>query len=108
MPDQRSVSGVSVRELAAGEEVSLFNRVLVDGYEFRDHVQRALACLENEGEGVRRYLALVDGQPAAAATLTAHEGMVYLAGAETLPAFRGQPCPDRADPGTAGGCGADQ
>lgn len=89
VPDQRSVSRVSIRELSVGEETSLFNSVLVDGYEFRDPVQRALACLENEGDEVRRYLASVDGQPAAVATLTAHEGIAYLAGAATLPAFRG-------------------
>ena len=36
----------------------------------------------------RRYLALMEGQPAASAELVLHEGVGYLSNAATLPSFR--------------------
>ena len=80
---------MTVRELVPGEETETFNRVLLGGYEFTHPVQQALSLLENESPGVRRYLALVEDEPAAVATLTEHDGTAYLAGAATLPTLRG-------------------
>ncbi|OLV19283.1 GNAT family N-acetyltransferase [Deinococcus marmoris] len=88
-PPPRTFAGVEVRELKLGEDTATFNAVLLAGYGFTDPVQRALAILENEGAGVRRFLACVDGQPAAAA-LSVQNGVAYLAGAATLPEFRGR------------------
>ncbi|GGO30486.1 hypothetical protein [Deinococcus humi] len=88
-PGVVSVPGVTVRELAPGGEVEVFESVLLGGYGFTHPVQQALAVLENEGPGVRRFLALVDDQPAAVGTLTEHDGIAYLAGAASLPMMRG-------------------
>lgn len=65
-----------------------FDDVMLAGCEFDHPVQRTLAIMENEGPEVRRYLALIEGQPAAAAVLTHYDGIAYLAGAATLSEFR--------------------
>ncbi|MFK7602274.1 GNAT family N-acetyltransferase [Deinococcus sp. SM5_A1] len=87
-PPPRTFAGVKVRELEPGDEQETFDAVLMAGYGFTNPVQRALAILENEGPSVRRFLACVDGQPAAAAALSVQNGVAYLAGAATLPEFR--------------------
>lgn len=87
-PAPHTFAGVEVRELDPGEESETFNAVLLAGYGFIHPVQRALAILENDGPGVRRSLALVNGQPAAAAALSMHSGVAFLAGAATLPEYR--------------------
>lgn len=79
---------LEVIELAVDEPMPTFDDVMLAGYEFDHPVQRALAIMENKGPEVRRYLALIDGQPAAAAVLTHHDGIAYLAGAATLSGFR--------------------
>ena len=83
-------SGVTVSELAAGEAVEMFDDVLSAGYGFTDPNQRRLLQLENEDSSVRRYLGFVDGIPAAAAALTVHDEIAYLAGAATIPTARGR------------------
>ncbi|NJK44482.1 MAG: hypothetical protein HC933_09500 [Pleurocapsa sp. SU_196_0] len=83
-------SGVRVQELEAGEAVELFNTVLLQGYGFTRETQRQLAVFENELPNTRRYLASVDGIPAAAAALTTHDSIAYLAGAATIPQARGR------------------
>ncbi|CAM3629720.1 N-acetyltransferase [Deinococcus frigens] len=84
-PAPRTFAGVEVRELEPSGRREAFNTALLAGYGFTDPVQRALAILEHEGPGVRRYLACVDGQPAAAAALSVHDGVAFLAGAATRP-----------------------
>jgi ribosomal protein S18 acetylase RimI-like enzyme len=81
---------IEVVEIAGGERSPTFDEVLLAGYEFDHPVQRSLAVLENENPEVRRYLALIGGEPAAVAALTQHDGIAYLAGAATLPRFRGR------------------
>jgi ribosomal protein S18 acetylase RimI-like enzyme len=83
-------SDVLVRELLPGEDLAIFESVLLAGYEFTNPIQRAFIVLENELPGVRRYLATIDGQPAAVATMTEQNGIAYLAGAATLPNWRGR------------------
>ncbi|CAM3278815.1 N-acetyltransferase domain-containing protein [Deinococcus saxicola] len=89
-PPPRTFAGMQIHEVSPGEDTLTFNAVLLAGYGFTDPAQQALAVLENEGPGVRRYLARVDGQPAAAAALSVQDGVAYLAGAATLPEFRGR------------------
>jgi ribosomal protein S18 acetylase RimI-like enzyme len=81
---------VLVRELLPDEDRAMFESVLLGGYGFTNPVQRAFAVLENNLLGVRRYLATIDGQPAAVATMTEQDGVAYLAGAATLPEWRGR------------------
>ncbi|MDV6374522.1 hypothetical protein [Deinococcus arenicola] len=87
-PQPQTFSGIQIHELALGEATNTFNDVLLAGYGFTNAAQQALAVLENEGPKVRRYLARVDGQPAAVAALSIQDGVAYLAGAATLSAFR--------------------
>lgn len=87
-PAPRTFADVEVSELEGGEERGMFNAALLAGYGFTDPVQRELAVLAHEGLSVRRYLAYVNGQPAAAATLSVHDGVALLAGAATLPEYR--------------------
>ena len=82
-------AGVTVSELTAGEAVETFNNVLSAGYEFSDSNQRRLLNVENEDTSVRRYFGFVDGSPAAAA-LTVHDEIAYLAGASTIRSARGR------------------
>ncbi|PYE50506.1 hypothetical protein [Deinococcus yavapaiensis] len=89
-PRTVTVPGVMVRELAAGEEMETFNEVLLSGYAFTHPAQRALAVLEHNAPDVRRYLAVVEGEPAAVATLYVHDETAFLTGATTLPAMRGR------------------
>ncbi len=84
------VAGVTVSELAAGEAVETFDNVLSAGYGSTNPNQHRLLTLENEDSGVRRYLGDVDGSPAAAAALTIHDEIAYLAGAATIPTARGR------------------
>jgi ribosomal protein S18 acetylase RimI-like enzyme len=89
-PEIVPVSGVQVRELEAGEAVESFNAVLLEGYGFTCEAQRQLTVLENELPNTQRYLASVDGIPAAAGALVTHDGIAYLAGAATIPQARGR------------------
>jgi ribosomal protein S18 acetylase RimI-like enzyme len=83
-------AGIMVRELEHGEDTSTFNAVLTEGYGFTNPHQRSLLELENDSPDVRRYLGFVDAKPAAAAALTVHDSIAYLAGAATIPNFRGR------------------
>ncbi len=85
-----STPGVQVRALSLDEDIDGYNSLLIDGYGFAHPVQRALAVLEHTGADVRRYMAFIDGVPAAVGALTRHDDIAYLAGACTLAAFRGR------------------
>lgn len=64
--------------------------MLVDGYQLppEDRDLRRMLAIEHSTPGLCRYLATVNGQPAAAAALFPHSGCSVLVGAATLPAFR--------------------
>lgn len=64
--------------------------VLVDGYQVPPEARdlRRMLAIEHSTPGLCRYLAAVDGRPAAAAALFPHSGSSVLVGAATLPAFR--------------------
>ena len=88
--ETESAAGITVSELSVGEAIETFNTVLNAGYGFTNPNQQRLLNLENEVQGVRRYLGFVDGSPAAAAALTLHDDIAYLAGASTIPTARGR------------------
>jgi GNAT superfamily N-acetyltransferase len=82
--------GMSIVEVDSGD-LTFWSEISMRGF-FGDEpteVGIALARVMECRENARRYLAFVDGQPAAAATLTTGE-IGFLGGAATLPAFRGR------------------
>jgi ribosomal protein S18 acetylase RimI-like enzyme len=85
-------SGIEVVQVEAGDAM-LFARTLLRGHveTYHEHEAEGLAtmvCAEN----VHHYLARVDGQPAAAAILSLHDGIAYLANASALPDHRNRGC----------------
>ena len=83
---------VQVQELDQGHGEYL--DVLLDGYGVDSSAQRfrRMLAVEHATPGLRRYLATVDGSPAAAAALFVAGDTSLLAGAATLPGFRGRGC----------------
>ncbi|WP_100448541.1 GNAT family N-acetyltransferase [Glycomyces xiaoerkulensis] len=85
-------SAVVVQEVGLGDERYL--DVLYGGYEAlaSEVTFRKVLAIEHATPGLRRYVALVDGHPAAAGALFTHGGVSYFAGAATLPDFRRRGC----------------
>lgn len=86
-------SAVQVREIGADDSVYL--DVLFEGYglpEPEAQIARAMMTIEHRSPRLRRYLAYLDGRPAAAAALYIKEGRCFMAGAATIPEMRGQGC----------------
>jgi len=87
-----STAGVDIIEI--GRDGPRYFDTLFGGYgvgpEARD--LRRMWAIEHETAGLRRYLATVDGRSAAAAALFTRDGAGILAGAATLPRFRGRGC----------------
>lgn len=88
-------------EPAAGVEVLEIDRndtryldVLLGGYGvgLDGGDLRRMIAIEHETPGLRRYLATVDGEPAAAAAMFTHDGTSLFAGAATLPRIRHRGC----------------
>lgn len=83
-------SAASVRSVD-GSEIERFAAVWGTGYELGD-AQRALVTTDIAAwpsfDGVRLYLADIEGVPVAAAALYVREGIGYLANASTLPSYR--------------------
>jgi hypothetical protein len=86
-PESEALS-VEVREVDPEDEVYL--EVLYGGYEVpaSEMAFRTMLAIEHATAGLRCYVAVIDGHPAAAGALFAHEGTSYFAGAATLPPFR--------------------
>jgi N-acetylglutamate synthase-like GNAT family acetyltransferase len=88
-PDPR----VQVREVEGDDTVYL--DTLFEGYGLggqATRIQRAMMTIEHRSPHLRRYLAYLDGRPAAAAGLYTTGQRCYLAGAATLPEMRGHGC----------------
>jgi len=83
---------VRVAEVGDGDEAYL--ETLLDGYGVDPDatVFRRMLTLEHRTPGLRRYLATIDSEPASAAALFISAGGSLLAGAATLPRFRGRGC----------------
>jgi hypothetical protein len=90
-PD-RPDADVEVRELAPGDDDAEYLDTLFAGYELSTTPQRTMMAIEHRSPHLRRYLARVDGRPAAAASLYIWGGRAYLAGAATVPAMRNHGC----------------
>ena len=86
--------GIAIREVTADDD-DVYLDTLFRGYGLNTGAasqQRTMMAIEHRSPHLRRYLAYVDGQPAAAAALyTAQQG-AYLAGAATIPAMRSRGC----------------
>lgn len=89
--------GVQVREVGrndGGCDEGGYMDVLLRGYEkaLSSCAARDVFSREHGTPGLRRYLATVDGRPAAAAALFTSGSLSLFAGAATLPAFRRRGC----------------
>ena len=84
--------GVQVDEV--GRDNSHYLDILFQGYGMASSsgTARDVFAREHGTPGLRRYLATVDGRPAAAAALFVHGGLSLFVGAATLPAFRRRGC----------------
>jgi GNAT superfamily N-acetyltransferase len=87
------VSGLEIHEVGQGH-CEGYVTVLLDAYELpvQASTLRRVLAHEHASPGLRRYLAVIDGVPAAAAALYTCEGTGLFAGAATLPAFRRRGC----------------
>jgi hypothetical protein len=83
---------VDVREI--GRDDPRYLSVLLSGYGAPpdDADLRRMIAIEHQTPGLRRYLATIDGEPAAAAALFTHNNVSLFAGAATLPRFRHRGC----------------
>lgn len=85
---------IEIREVAPSD-VDVYLNTLFDGYGLSTNVaspQRTMMAIEHRSPRLRRYLAYLDGQPAAAAALYTTEHASYFAGAATLPSARNRGC----------------
>lgn len=87
------VPGLEIHEVGRVDQ-DRYVEVLLDAYELpaRASALRRMFAHEHASPGLRRYLALVDGVPAAVAALYIREGTGLFVGAATLPAFRRHGC----------------
>jgi GNAT superfamily N-acetyltransferase len=85
-------SEVAVREVELDDERYL--DILYGGYAVpaSEVMFRKVLAIEHATPGLRRYVALVDGHPAAVGALFTHGNASYFAGAATLPNFRRRGC----------------
>jgi hypothetical protein len=86
---------IEVHEPAAGEDDTVYLDTLFQGYGLNtglESAQQTMMAIEHRSPHSRRYLAYVDGQPAAAAALYTTVDGTYFAGAATVPAMRNRGC----------------
>jgi ribosomal protein S18 acetylase RimI-like enzyme len=87
--------GIEIREVTPDDDDTVYLATLFGGYGLtarEDSTQRAMMAIEHRSPQLRRYLAYVDGQPAAAAALYTTQQRSYLAGAATVPGLRNRGC----------------
>ncbi len=87
------VAGPEIR-VVEHQDRAAYLTLLMEAYELPIHAValRRMFSREHAATGLRCYLAVVDGVPAAAAGLHLHGGTARFAGAATLPAFRRHGC----------------
>lgn len=86
---------IEIRELAAGDDDTTYLDTLFDGYGLDPEAgpaARTMMAIEHRSPHLRRYLACLGGEPAAAAALYTTRRLGYLAGAATVPGMRGRGC----------------
>jgi hypothetical protein len=87
--------GIAVREMAASDDDTVYLDTLFQAYGlYADSVsiQQTMMAIEHRSPHLRRYLAYVDRQPAAAAALYTTPAGAYFSGAATVPAMRNRGC----------------
>ena len=87
--------GIEIREVAPGDDDSAYLDTLLQGYGLHSSSpspQQTIMAIEHRSPYLRRYLAYVDGQRAAAAALHTTPQGTYFAGAATIPAMRHRGC----------------
>ncbi len=84
---------IDVREVTSDDD-DVYLDTLFQGYGLSTAASphRTMMAVEHRSPHLRRYVAYVDGQPAAAAALYATEQGAYFAGAATVPPMRGRGC----------------
>jgi len=93
LPGQTASGRVTVEELDPAGPAPQHLATLLGGYGSTRAAPALHAMLRAEhGPAVRRYLARVDGRPAAAASLFLHPDGALLSGAATLPGYRRNGC----------------
>ena len=88
--DATATSGLRVRRVDA-DELPLFTRVAADGWSEFPELRAFMldfGRVTATAEGMWSFLAEIDGQPAATASLIMHEGVALMAGASTVPGAR--------------------
>jgi hypothetical protein len=85
---------VAVEEIDPADDDTDYFTTLIGGYELTNTLPAHLVMLraEHDPGAVRRYLARIDGRPAAAASLYLHPDGALLSGAATLPEHRRHGC----------------
>jgi N-acetylglutamate synthase-like GNAT family acetyltransferase len=87
--------GIEIREVAASDDDTVYLKTLFNGYGLSTEPvspQQTMMAIEHRSPHLRRYLAYVDDQPAAAAALYTTQRGAYFAGAATIPAMRHRGC----------------
>lgn len=90
-PDHR----IQIRELTANDDDTVYLETLFNGYGLSTEAaspQQTMMAIEHRSPHLRRYLAYIDDQPAAAAALYTTQRRTYFAGAATIPAMRTRGC----------------
>lgn len=94
-PTAEDPQRIELRQIAANDDDTVYLDTLFRGYGLRTEptsTEQTMMAIEHRAPHLRRYLAYVEDQPAAAAALyTTPEG-AYLAGAATVPAMRNRGC----------------
>jgi predicted GNAT family acetyltransferase len=87
---------ITIREVTADDDDIVYLDTLFRGYGLNTAAaspQRTMMAIEHRrSPHLRRYVAYVDSQPAAAAALYTTQQRAYFAGAATVPATRGRGC----------------
>jgi hypothetical protein len=87
--------GIELREITATDDDTVYLDTLFHGYGLHTEpgsVPQTMMAIEHRTRHLRRYLAYVDDQPAAAAAVYITPEGAYLAGAATVPAMRNRGC----------------
>jgi hypothetical protein len=89
-------SGIAVREVVTGsDDEAVYLDTLLHGYGLHTRpgsFQQTMMTIEHRGSNLRRYLASVEGRPAAAAAVYTAPTGTYLAGAATVATMRNRGC----------------
>jgi hypothetical protein len=93
MSPELELAGLEICEVDRGDHAD-YGTLLLEAYELPSHALalRRMFAHEHATAGLRCYLAVIEGVPAAAAALYLHGGTALFAGAATLPAFRRRGC----------------